>query len=830
MRTATPGFARLWPAAALFLPLMLLSACGGGASTETLPDLERNTQSVRYTGPAPATQDVQRFKLNVWDNLSAGNRCGACHTQDGPAAPAFVRYDDINLAYAAANPLIDLSRPEESRLVTKVAGGHNCWLDSDAACGAVITAYIEAWAGGSTGGGRQIQLQAPVEKDPGASKSFPADASDFAATIHPLLAAHCAGCHSEGAATPQAPFFAGADVDAAYAAAQAKIDLDTPANSRLVVRLRSEFHNCWSDDCQADADAMESAIQAFADGIPLTEIDPALVLSKALRLTDGIVASGGSRVEDAVIALYEFKTGQGTTAYDTSGVEPALHLTLSGNVSWVGGWGIEIVDGKAQGSTAASKKLHDLITATGEYSIEAWVVPANVTQEGPARIVSYSGGTQARNFTLGQTLYNYDFLHRSSTTGANGEPALSTADEAEVLQATQQHVVVTYDPANGRRIYVNGQFTGDLDPVPGGNLSDWDDTFALVLGNEVSGDRLWQGKLRLVAIHNRALTPEQVLQNFEAGVGEKFYLLFGIGHLIDVPQSYILFEVSQFDNYSYLFYKPTFISLDPEATPAAFPLKGLRIGINGKEAVVGQAYRNLDLTLGGSAYDAGGQVLSELGTVIALEKGPEADEFFLTFEVLGEHTNVVTEPMPLAPPPPPDADPVPDVALRTFEEIHATMAEITTVPASQSNVQAVFTAVKQQLPVVENLEGFLSAHQMAVAQLAIEYCSALVDGKGQLSPGVYFSGFDFGAAADTAFDSPAKRDRIIDPLLARALGDDLTTQPDPAAVKGELNALMDRLTACATGPGATCATVARTGEVVKATCAAVLGSAAVLLQ
>ncbi|HHH35560.1 MAG TPA: LamG domain-containing protein [Gammaproteobacteria bacterium] len=811
---------------------LLLAACGGGATTETQPSRDGNTQAVSYKGPAPATSDVQNFKLNLWDKLSATNRCGGCHSQDGPASPPFVRYDDINLAYAAANTLVNLASPADSRLVTKVAGGHNCWLEADSACGAVITAYIESWANGSgAGNGRQIQLEAPVDKAPGASKNFPADATGFGATVHPLLTAHCAGCHVESSPTAQAPFFASSDVNAAYEAAKAKIDLDTPANSRLVVRLRNEFHNCWSGDCQADANAMEAAIQAFADGVPVTQVDPQLVISRALRLTDGIIASGGSRVEDNVIALYEFKTSQGTTAYDTSGVEPALHLTLSGNVSWVGGWGIEIVDGKAQGTTTASKKLHDLITATGEYSIEAWVVPANVTQEGPARIISYSGGTQARNFTLGQTLYNYNFLPRSSTTDANGEPALSTADAAEVLQATQQHVVVTYDPANGRRIYVNGQFTGDVDPVAGGNLNDWDDSFALVLGNEVSGDRLWKGKLRLVAIHNRALTPEQIMQNYKAGVGEKFYLLFGVSALTGVPQSYILFEVSQFDNYSYLFNKPTFISLDPNASPAGIPLRGMRIGINGKEAVVGQAYRNLDLVLGGSAYDSSkGQPLSRIGTVIALEKGPEADEFFLTFEQLGNNSHVVTEPAPLAPPPPPDAAPAPDIGLRTFEEIHNTMAEVTDVSPSQSDVQAVFDMVKQQLPTVENIEGFLSAHQMAVSQLAIEYCSALVDGKGRQSAASYFPGFDFSAPAGTAFDSAAKRDQIIDPLLSRALGSNLATQPDPLSVKAELNNLMDRLTACASGPGATCNTATRTTEVVKASCAAVLGSAALLLQ
>ena len=120
--------------------------------------------------------------------------------------------------------------------------------------------------------------------------------------------------------------------------------------------------------------------------------------------------------------MYEFKTGQTAavdhgvcaTAYDTSGVEPAMDLTLSGSVQWFGGWGLNFSGGKAQASTATSAKLHDLINATGEYSIEAWVAPGNVVQE-DTRIVSYSAGTTARNFDLGQTMYNYDFFNRTAS-------------------------------------------------------------------------------------------------------------------------------------------------------------------------------------------------------------------------------------------------------------------------------------------------------------------------------------------------------------------------------------------------------------------------------
>ncbi|HHM04362.1 MAG TPA: LamG domain-containing protein [Gammaproteobacteria bacterium] len=807
--------------AALLLALLSLAGCDS-VTTESLP--ASNTTVAAYLGPAPATADVQAFMTNVWENVNPDNRCGACHSAGGQS-PQFARRDDINLAYSEAMKIVNLSDPGTSLMVTKVAGGHNCWLDSSSACGAVLTAYLEAWSGtsGSAAASRTIELKAPALKDAGASKTWPADASAFATIVHPLLTQHCASCHDDSAATPQAPFFANSDADSAYEAVKSsgKLDLDNPGNSRLVVRLRDEFHNCWSE-CSANAQAMEDAIAAFSNGITVAEIDPDWVLSKALRITDGLVASGGERHEANLVALYEFKTGSGATAYDTSGVEPALNLRLSGvegiDYKWVGGWGIEFIDSKAQGSTAASRKLHDMVKASGEYSIEAWVVPANVTQEGPARIISYSAGLDARNFTLGQTLYNYNFLQRSSTTDGNGEPALSTNDDDEVLQATQQHVVVTYDAVNGRRIYVNGEFTGDTDEQGPGSLADWDDTFAFVLGNEVSGDRTWQGKLRLVAIHNRALTAAQIKQNFEAGVGEKFYLLFSITDIIGMADAYVMFEVSRFDDYSYLFNRPTFVTLDPNTKVEDIPLAGLRIGINGREANVGQAYRNLNVTLNSSQ-----QVLSTLGTVIALEKGPDSDEFFLTFERLGDQSNVVTEAAPLQPGPPADDAPASDIGIRTFGEINASMAAITGVSQTDSNVAATFTTIQQQLPGAENIEGFLSSHQVAVAQLAIEYCNALVDDSSLRSG--FFPGVDFGASAATAFDTTAERDAVIDPLLTRVMGTGLSTQPDPAAVKTELNALIDTLAAC----GGACA-ADRTATVVKAACAALLGSAVLLVQ
>jgi hypothetical protein len=131
--------------------LVALTACGGGAPTTVNPNTTPPTVT-DYTGPAPSTADVQSFRINLWENIKANNRCGGCHNATGQT-PRFARNDDVNLAYADANGVVNLTQPDQSRMVLKVAGGHNCWLSSNSACGDILTTWIRNWAsevGGSS--------------------------------------------------------------------------------------------------------------------------------------------------------------------------------------------------------------------------------------------------------------------------------------------------------------------------------------------------------------------------------------------------------------------------------------------------------------------------------------------------------------------------------------------------------------------------------------------------------------------------------------------------------------------------------------------------------
>jgi hypothetical protein len=830
------GMGMLKRAAVLaFVTTVAACTAGGPSTTPTQQTDPGGNKTADYSGPAANNADVTSFQTAFWANVRATDRCGQCHSPSPTGKnqdPMFARSDDVNKAYDVANKLVNFSQPEMSTFVLKVSGGHNCWLADPKACGDTLTSWIKAWIGASTGNTNNgPPLTTPPSQDVGGGKQFPPTATvpagkSFSDTVYPLLTKYCSGCHSPASGSPQTPYFAAPDVAVAYAAAQAKINLNNPEQSRFYVRLHDEHHNCWQTaagpgDCDGASAAMLEQIKLYAGAIDATPVDTSQVLSKALKLKDGTVASGGSRFESNLIAKYEFKTGSGMTAYDTSGVTPAADLQFTGDVSWVGGWGINInTGGSAKALTANSAKFATMAKGTGEYSIEAWVAPANVAQTN-AWIVSYSGSDKTRNVTLGQKAMQYSGATRSDKTDANGgtKPTLTDAT-AFPVQAALQHVVLTYDATNGQKLYVNGVLDPKaIDPAMGGSLASWDNTFALVMGAETTGKEQWLGVIKFVAIHSRALTADQVAMNYNAGVGEKYFLLFDVTDLSGVPQSYIKVTGSVLDSYAYQFSAPTFISLNPNAAPANIALKGMRIGVNGVELPTGQSYATVNTTIGGSAYTAAaGQKLSTVGAVVAQDKGVDTDMFFLSFEQLGSHSHVRTETPIKAPDPSYPTVPPSTLGVKNFAQVNNALSAITGVPVSNAAVNKLYGTLQQSLPPTNDLGAFLASHQTAISALADQYCNVAVN----TNTAAMFPGLNLAQTASTYFAVAANRNLVIDPLVARAIGTNVDATVE-AAVRTELNTLLTNLSNGATAAG-------RTASISQAACTAVLGSAVVSLQ
>jgi hypothetical protein len=359
---------------------------------------------------------------------------------------------------------------------------------------------------------------------------------------------------------------------------------------------------------------------------------------------------------------------------------------------------------------------------------------------------------------------------------------------------------------------VNGVFTGDVDAQGPGRLWNWSQSQAFVLGNETSDDRPWLGKLQLVAIYDHALTEAQILQNFGAGVGKRLILRFDVGQWAGAG-SLLEFTVSELDEFSYLFCKPTFITPNPSGQR----VRGLRVAVNGQVPVAGQSFLDLDAVIG-----AARQELSPLCAIIAKDAGAAADLFSLEFDQLGSFVSPAAPPPPLPPPPLPVPSLAPLEGIRSFDRLNETMAAITGISPGAPGVAATFREIEQQLPSGVDLRAFSSSQQVGISKLALEYCDALVDSPAARD--AFFGAsppFPFDSPATTVFADPALRDRLVRALVERAYGISLTSQPAPADAAPVLNQLFDLLTANCTP--ASCDAL-RTRTIAKAACAAVLAS------
>jgi hypothetical protein len=124
--------------------------------------------------------------------------------------------------------------------------------------------------------------------------------------------------------------------------------------------------------------------------------------------------------------------------------------------------------------------------------------------------VTYSNTAGERNFTLGQQDDKLIFRLRTTKTNLNG-----VAPEVELGRLSAEgpkHVAVTYRP--GELLYYGDGKLLHRDQRIQGDFSNWSEQ-QLLFGDEFNGERKWAGTLEGVAIFNRALSPDEVRQDFE---------------------------------------------------------------------------------------------------------------------------------------------------------------------------------------------------------------------------------------------------------------------------------------------------------------------------
>ena len=238
------------------------------------------------------------------------------------------------------------------------------------------------------------------------------------------------------------------------------------------------------------------------------DADPAIRGDSPVVVTQGTDPAGR-------IAYFPLNRGTGDQAVDQSGFGAPIDLNFVGDVAWADNGRGVVFDGGRLESDGAAAKLYQRIQTTGRFTLEAWLRPAVTDQEGPARIVTFSQGSQHRNFTLGHGGHQAPggdgvFRLRTRHTDDNGQPGVVASD---LMDGSLKQVVVTVD-ADKVQVYRNGALA-HTEPRAGA-LSNWDATYPLILGDEADGGRHWRGLLQSLAIYDRALDASEIEDRYTA--------------------------------------------------------------------------------------------------------------------------------------------------------------------------------------------------------------------------------------------------------------------------------------------------------------------------
>jgi hypothetical protein len=174
----------------------------------------------------------------------------------------------------------------------------------------------------------------------------------------------------------------------------------------------------------------------------------------------------------------------------------------------------------------------DTLNISGSITVEVWVYMTSLSNSGdPNLLCKYSnaGGASNQSWILFKSTGNYRFASPDGLTANSNEfcwLASSSGNYSGALIGTGEqvstntwyNVVAIYNSSIEKmQMYVNGQLktnvtrTGQTSGVLSTNLRNLQ-----IGGTPLDSDRWLQGRIPIARVYNRALTAEEVLQNYNA--------------------------------------------------------------------------------------------------------------------------------------------------------------------------------------------------------------------------------------------------------------------------------------------------------------------------
>lgn len=221
------------------------------------------------------------------------------------------------------------------------------------------------------------------------------------------------------------------------------------------------------------------------------------------------------------VLLYDFCEGAGTSAESITDVKLELVFekgALGDGFAWVAD-GL-LLDGDAMDAHTALRSFEHTFgrlepcRESGEVTLEVWATPLSESQGGPTGIVTLGPPSGTVDGDLGLFM-NPDWSQPGYVVELRTTEGLHRLEWSGTPYLAPNHLVVVHEPGT-TTLYLDGEVL--LTEPHAGDLSGWNPNYDLVLGNLSSYDvRNWRGTFHMVALYCDALTPAQVLANYEAG-------------------------------------------------------------------------------------------------------------------------------------------------------------------------------------------------------------------------------------------------------------------------------------------------------------------------
>jgi hypothetical protein len=220
------------------------------------------------------------------------------------------------------------------------------------------------------------------------------------------------------------------------------------------------------------------------------------------------------------VLLYDFCEGQGTSVESITEVKLELVFengSIGDGFEWVDD-GL-LLDGDTTDAHTALRSFEptferlESCRESGEFTLEVWATPLFDSQGGPTGIV-----------TIGDPIdpdVDAGVFMNPEWEDPGYVATLRTTDDESRMEwlgtpYLQPNHLVLVREAGSTTLYLGGEVL--VTTAQAGDLSEWNPNFDVVLGNLSYYDvRNWQGTFHLVAIYCEALSPAQILANYDAG-------------------------------------------------------------------------------------------------------------------------------------------------------------------------------------------------------------------------------------------------------------------------------------------------------------------------